>query len=880
MIETKLKNYTKLRRNCFKYSKVDFIYKRKTVKRYLYSELIRRKPTHMRFVTAVVLLFAIFACQSIKSEKDTLVLENEMFSKSFYFSKEKPGSIWVEYMDKTSGKVLTSGVSVPFFEFVVNNHLVSSNDKDWVFRGQQTREMRNGGTEYTLVFEGRKGNVNGLQVILKEQLFPNSTLMREKLELRADGKSFQLNKLNGKLHFRFPSYSVVNNESKLVESTEIRIASWEKTPITFGDKKKGNHMYYPDIVKSAVEKEGHISKGPISIISDGGISWMSAYEHASQDNLNGLFNKQKVGSGNQINDAMQGVKGVFNFPLRDEDFLFLGISSVANKKSIDVSVDMFRGGYLDGEIIDKNHPYSTVWTATGFYNGNDLETGKKMIRNYLFHQICEKPASRIPEYYYNTWGLQREDRSKPLRGILTYDRIFKEIDIAAELGVDIFVLDDGWENKQGEWFPHKERFPQGLAPVKERLDKYGIKMGLWFSPMGIDTSSQRYKDHPEWVIKDSEGDPILAQWDHPAFDFVGGFFNVFIDDCKKLIDQGCRFMKWDAINTFYSRLPNLEHGSDKYSEQEIRARYEYLLPIYVTRAMKILTDYEPELVIEMDLTEARRVMVGLAPLSEGKLFWMNNGASGYNDYSTYRTKSMRTIANEFAGIIPLELFTYANYPQNVDGCMKYNLANSLLAGHGFWGNLELMTSKERKWVGEQVAISKKVLPYTVDTEPLVIGKVGDSPEIYSIVNKEEAAGQIIVFSEKPFKKEFSTDVNAEKLLAVLNQPFTIENNHLNVTFQSSEKESSIITFLIPNNDSGISICSSTSPVKDVKQQNGWLEYTVSFQGKQVILWNKKRGIPVPGDKRNIEMEITENDKFYVIEISEKKDNLTIVIRSE
>ena len=832
----------------------------------------------MKFLSAAFILLVLFSCQNFQSGNEKLVLENEIFSKTFHFSKERPERISVGIASKTNGKTLSNSTSVPFFEFVVNNQLISSNDKFWVFRSHQTRQMQNGGTEHTLIFEGAKEGVKGLQVVLKEQIFPNSTLMREKMELKSAGKSFQLNKLNGRLHFQFPVYSVENDANNTLESTEIRIATWEKTPITFGDKKKGNHMYYPDIIQAEVTKEGHVSKGPFSIISNGEVSWLTAYEHASQDNLNGLLNKQKVGSGNRINDAMQGVKGVFNFPLKDEDFLFLGVSGKAAEKSWTVSVDMFRGSYLDGEVIDAEHPYSTVWTATGFYDGNNLETGKAMIRHYLFHQICEKPASRVPEYYYNTWGMQREDRSKPLRGILTYDRIFEEIENAAQLGVDIFVLDDGWENKQGEWFPNKERLPQGLAPIKERLDKYGMKMGLWFSPMGIDSTSQRYKDHPEWVIKDSDGFPILAQWNHPAFDFESGFFDVFINDCKKLIDQGCRFMKWDAINTFYSRLPNLDHGSDSYSEQERRARYEYLLPIYVTRAMKILTDYEPDLVIEMDLTEARRVMVGLAPLSQGKVFWMNNGASWYNDYSTHRTKSMRTIANEFAGIIPLELFTYANYPQNVDGFMKYNVANSLLAGHGFWGNLELMTSKEREWVGEQVAISKKVLPYMVDVDPLVIGLVGDSPEIYSVVNKEKAAGQIIVFSEEPFKREFSTEVTAEKLLTVLNQPYKVENDRLYFTFQSPDKESSFITFVMPNENSGISMQSSTSPVKQVRQENSQLEYTVSAPGKQVILWSKKQGNPLLNDSKIAEMTVSENNDFYRIEISVKKGNVPVEIQ--
>ncbi|MGC9355643.1 MAG: alpha-galactosidase, partial [Mariniphaga sp.] len=474
----------------------------------------------------------------------------------------------------------------------------------------------------------------------------------------------------------------------------------------------------------------------------------------------------------------------------------------------------------------------------------------------------------------------RQDRNKPLRGILTYNRIFEEIEYAAELGVDIFVLDDGWENAQGEWFPHTERLPNGLAPIKKRLDKYGMKMGLWFSPMGIDSTTQRYKEHPEWVIKDSKDNPIHAQWGHPAFDFVSGFSDLFIEDCKKLIDQGCRFMKWDAINTFYSSLPNLEHGSDSYSEAERRARYEYLLPIYVVRAMEILTDYEPELIIEVDLTEARRVMVGLAPLSQGKLFWMNNGASWYNDYTTYRTKSMRTIANEFAEIVPLELFTYANYPQNESDAMKYNVQNSLLAGHGFWGNLQLMTPEERKWVKTQVLLSKKVLPFIVNTKPEVIGEVGDSPEIYTIVNYSAATGQVIAFSENPDQYNHVVNVNTSKLLGVLNHPYSAENFSLRLPFNFQEKQSSAAAFILANPYTylGIkSIIASTVAVTDIQSQKNSLTYFVSNPGEQKIQWSKQLGKPEIKSSGEFTFEIDERKKDYIIEIQTISKNSKIIL---
>lgn len=829
------------------------------------------------FGFTLIATFLFYSCNSNLKEK--LVIGNEKFSKTFYFNNKNAGKIEVEYFLKSNSEILNDFKSVPFFEFVINNSVVSSKDKLWIFQSNSTRKLGNGGTEYSFVFEGIKGNADGLQVIVHQQMFPNSTLIREKLELRSNDKSFSLNKLDGKLHFRFPSYSIQNKENNSVKSVEIRIASFEKKPITFGNKTKGNHMYYPDILQTTVSEELQTVKGPISILSNEKISWLTTYEHASQDNLNGMFDKQKLGSGNLINDAMQGTKGVFNFPIEADDFKFIGISSQILNENINVSVDVLRGGYLDGEIIDPEHPYATVWTATGFYSGNELEEGKQMIRNYLFNQICEKSASRIPEFYYNTWGMQRQDKTKPLRDILTYERVFEEIEYAAELGVDIFVLDDGWENRQGEWFPNSKRFPEGLAPIKKRLDEHGLKMGLWYSPMGIDSTTQRYKDYSDWVIKDSEENPITAQWEHPAFDFVGGFFKVFIADCKKMIDEGCRFMKWDAINTFYSSLPNLEHGSDKYSKEEIRARYEYLLPIYVVRAMEILTDYEPELIIEMDVTEARRVMVGLAPLSQGKMFWMNNGASSYNDYSIFRTQSMRTIANEFAGIVPLELFTYANYPQNLEGSMKYNVNNSLLAGHGFWGNLQLMKKEERKWIGEQVQLSKKVLPYLINVNPKVIGKVGASPEIYSVVNEKEAAGQIILFSENPFEKEFSTEIYPEKLLTVLNHPFSVNENLLKFSFFFNKRELSLAVFIVPNENSGISMVSSTSVIISADLDHEKLEYSTSGPGVQVVLWNKKNGSPIINSSANIKSEIIEKEDQFEIQITVKKENSTIVIKS-
>lgn len=831
------------------------------------------------YLLSLICISTLHACTNIKSGEEVLEIGNELYSKQFTFYSTKPGAISVSYFDKINNFDPINVSESSYFEFVLNNKLTTASDELWQFQSHTTRSMGNGGEEHVLVFRGEKGHVNGLEVKIIQQVFPNSTLVREKLELKALGDAtLTLNKLDNQLHFQFPKYALKTTGST-PSSTEIRIASWELKPISFkaiNPERNQNHMYYPDIRVKEVKDELHV-KGPINILHTSKLSWITAYEHASQDNLKGMLNESKLTESGKIIDAMQGTKGIFNFPVTDEDFRFLEIRQEKDDKQIVISNAMVRGGYLNGEIIDKDHGFSTVWNASAFHEGNDLEMSKSIIRNYLFNEICEKPASRKPEFYYNTWGMQRADRNKPLRGILSYERIFAEIDRAVELGVDIFVLDDGWEQNQGDWTPNKERLTDGLGPIKKKLDEHGIKMGIWLSPMGIDTTAERYRHHPEWVIKDSEGNPILAQWGHPAFDFVGGFFDVFIEDCKKLIDDGALFFKWDAINTFYSSLPNLDHGTDAYSAEEIRARYEYLLPIYVTRAMEILTDYEPELIIEMDVTEARRVMIGLAPLSQGKIFHMNNGASWYNDYTEFRTNSMRTIPNVYNGIIPLELFTYANYPHNLKNKLHYNVNTSLIAGHGFWGDLSLTTSEGREIVGKKVRKSKKVLPYLTDVKTNIIGKVGDSPEIYTQINVEEAAGQVIAFSAEPVEYMHKVKLNPDKLLAVLNHPYKFLEGTLELQLDLNEKVSTCEAFIIPN-EADVSITASTSALDEVAWNDNELVYNVLTPGVQKIRWANKYGMPKLTSQGDISFSVEERGDDYQVIVNVNAPRTRVVLK--
>ncbi|HKK62284.1 MAG TPA: alpha-galactosidase, partial [Bacteroidales bacterium] len=703
----------------------------------------------MLFSSILMMLFMVDLMGMVAYNDGSIVLENNRLKKTINASKESPSPIKVTgYFDKKeNNELLQSESQLPWFEFVVNHRKVSSNDPFWVLSIVNKKELKNGGTHVQLSFQCMVGPVNGLNVIIHQILYPDSPLMREKIELKtSQGKEFTLNKYDDKLWFKFPQYSI--RKKHRGQSAEIRMATWGKEAIdfnknaTYDDRKFDEgayfnlancHMFHPHKLEYQWKEsdpsrlQDVLMKGPFAIIEQPGFSWLSTYEHASQDSREGLEQRitSPVSNSGLSADAFQGISGAFNMEEQDMDFWFLGLRHQISENAVDVSVEILRGGYLEDELISYVKPYTSVWTANAFVG--EGESVQDIIHHYLLNQITKYPTTRKPEFYYNTWGMQRDlgAKGKDIREVFTEEQILNEIERAAKLNVDVFVLDDGWNHKQGVWKPHPERLPGGLSPLREAIEAHGMKMGIWLSPMGIARSAERFNNNPQWVIKDDNGDPISAQWGHPAFDFVSDFKDTLVADCKWLIDQGVRFFKWDAVNTFHSSLADLHHGSSEYSKEEIRERYEYMLPIYVTEAMLELVEYNENLVIEIDLTEARRALPGLITLQAGKFFWMNNGASGYGDYSTYRAKSMRTIPNSFNDIIPLDLFTYANYPHNIWPffTQRYNVNSSLIAGYGFWGNLLQLSDEQLHRVGNHVAKSKLVLPYLKDVSTMVKGDV-------------------------------------------------------------------------------------------------------------------------------------------------------------
>ncbi|TQM44261.1 alpha-galactosidase [Pseudonocardia cypriaca] len=113
----------------------------------------------------------------------------------------------------------------------------------------------------------------------------------------------------------------------------------------------------------------------------------------------------------------------------------------------------------------------------------------------------QRELARGPEHrpiVYNSWYATRFD--------VRVDHQLALADAAADLGVEVFVVDDGWFRGRtsdraglGDWFVDGAKFPDGLEPLVEGVLERGMRFGLWVEPEAVNPDSDLYRAHPDWV---------------------------------------------------------------------------------------------------------------------------------------------------------------------------------------------------------------------------------------------------------------------------------------------------------------------------------------------------------------------------------------------
>lgn len=75
---------------------------------------------------------------------------------------------------------------------------------------------------------------------------------------------------------------------------------------------------------------------------------------------------------------------------------------------------------------------------------------------------------------------------------------------------NIFQIDDGYETKVGDWDIDTVKFPNGLAPIVDKIHEQGLMAGLWYAPFAAQFKANVIKNHPEWLIRNKHGRPVIS----------------------------------------------------------------------------------------------------------------------------------------------------------------------------------------------------------------------------------------------------------------------------------------------------------------------------------------------------------------------------------
>lgn len=211
--------------------------------------------------------------------------------------------------------------------------------------------------------------------------------------------------------------------------------------------------------------------------------------------------------------------------------------------------------YLWARTLHSGEWQGSVWGVHLAWSGNHVlladttNDGQRYVQaGELFHpgEMCLDPGKSLSTpsvigVYSNrgltpaSWGLHRLARRwspRPDQGprpvhINTWeavyfdhdsDRLRQLADMAARVGVERFVLDDGWFGGRrndraglGDWHVSPEMYPDGLEPLIDHVTARGMEFGIWIEPEMVNPDSDLFRKHPEWILATDGYEPVLGR---------------------------------------------------------------------------------------------------------------------------------------------------------------------------------------------------------------------------------------------------------------------------------------------------------------------------------------------------------------------------------
>jgi alpha-galactosidase len=363
-----------------------------------------------------------------------------------------------------------------------------------------------------------------------------------------------------------------------------------------------------------------------------------------------------------------------------------------------------------GEVrLAPGERYATPWAVAAW-----SDEGLDGLSARLHAWIRARSGAREPRpVVLNTWEAVYFDHD-PAR----LDRL---VDLAADVGVERFVLDDGWfagrrdeRRALGDWYVDKERWPAGLHPLIERVHSRGMDFGLWVEPEMVSPDSELARAHPDWVL----GPPHAPTWRFQrVLDLANpAAYEYVLERLTALLSEyPISYLKWD-------------HNRDLLREG---AAHGQTTAVY--RLLAAVRAAFPNLEIEGCAAGGARIDLGMLDLVDR--VWTSDNNDPLERQRIQRWTSL---------LVPLEylgghLGAATAHVTGRTSDLSFRLATALFGNAGIEWNLTTATPEERAAVADWVTRYKALR--TLLHTGTVVRAGGDDPDhfVHGVVSADRGS---------------------------------------------------------------------------------------------------------------------------------------------
>jgi len=287
----------------------------------------------------------------------------------------------------------------------------------------------------------------------------------------------------------------------------------------------------------------------------------------------------------------------------------------------------------------------------------------------------------------------------------TADKLVSIAKAGAELGIELFVLDDGWFGKRnddttslGDWVVNRDKLPDGLEGLAERINRLGLKFGIWVEPEMVSPDSDLYRAHPDWCLHVEGRRRTLART-QLVLDMSRPDVREHIYGMLSAIFRSVpvAYVKWD-MNRSLTEIGSAAAPPERQGE----IAHRHMLGVY--ELMERLTGEFPHILFESCSSGGGR-------FDPGMLYYMPQTWTSDNTDAVERLKIQYGTSLVYpASAIGAHVSAVPNHQVGRVTPLKMRGDVAMSGNFGYELDLTKFTDEEKEEVKRQVALYKSIRP--------------------------------------------------------------------------------------------------------------------------------------------------------------------------